>query len=437
MPIVSVSGVRGVWGESLDEQFVMKMGRSFFHALDGDRIGIARDTRKSGTAISSVFMDTLLGEGARVHDMDVAPTPVVFREAFKGSLDGGIIITASHNPPEWNGVKLVGRGGRGLDPRVILESSSTPASNILRRGRVVDWRANRHYVSDILQKLGHSSCSDIKVCLDLAGGAACFVAPQMFTELGAKVLRINDTPGIFERSLDPTSDELVLLSSLLRRDRCNVGFAYDCDADRVVVIDSRGARLSPDATLAICIEEMVSREGALDVAVSVDTTQAVEKIVDSTGRKVRYCPVGEANVVETMVQNRCRVGGEGSSGGFILSNWAWCRDGLLASALIAKYVARVGSLTGILEKLSEYHQVRGKIPSDPKVAEKVVQQLRMRSRTGEIIDGVKVWPTRDSWVLVRRSGTEGVLRVSAEAKTRASAQGLFDEYVELIKRLMA
>ncbi|MEM2211085.1 MAG: hypothetical protein QW779_06725 [Nitrososphaerales archaeon] len=434
--IISESGVRGIVGKDFIPIHAMEFARRIGSFKKGAYV-VGRDTRRSGALLANAVISGLLAEGCDVYDLGITSTPAVFREVFVRKLTGGIMITASHNPPEWNGIKFITTGGRGLFKDELEKVCSTPLQkSITKVGNYS--HSIPIYPKDLVSYIGEGSCSGLKIAIDPGGGAGCQIIPQIFRALGCSVVVVNGIAGLFSRLIDPTIDGLTHLSEVVINQGCNIGFAYDCDADRLVVVNKKGIKLEPDYTLALPLWYILKSERVKLVVVSIDTSKMIEDIVIRNGGSIHYTPVGEANVVRGMMETRCKLGGEGSSGGLILSDFSWCRDGVLASALIAKLEKEFG-IENILKDLPKYYQLRKSIPCEEEEAKFVIQVLSESETNVDRLDGVKLTISRDSWVLIRPSHTENLLRISVEAKSKSEADSLIKYYSskieELLKRL--
>lgn len=433
MTILSISGFRGIVGYDLNPVELLNIGRLFGNFIRDGSCAIGRDTRKSSVMVSHAVMAGLLEANCDVLDFGIASTPALFREVARRRLEGGLMITASHNPPEWNGLKFIVKGGRGIfeeELNCLLSSNSTPLSKIGRYSEV-----SSIYQEELVSYIGKDSCSGLKVSLDLGGGVGSLLAPKLFKGIGCKVSTLNDSPGIFSRIIDPIEDELKDLSESIVADSFDVGFAYDCDADRVAMVDEKGRKLPADFTLMLCLNYLMRKRGLRDAVVSLDTSMGLEKMVNDLGGKVFYAKVGEANVVMEMMKRGCKVGGEGSSGGLILADFVLCRDGLLASALISKMIKQEGRLSDLIKDLPYYHQIRKKIPCNKDDAKRILSMLIQEQPSADTTDGIK-FKQKDSWILIRLSRTEEVLRLSVEAKSKDRAEEIMNNYLKRINSIM-
>ena len=291
------------------------------------------------------------------------------------------------------------------------------------------------YLETLRNKAGKNSALGVKVALDLAGGVGCLFIPQLISYQGCIVHTIHSTPGIFPRIIDPTVDPLTALSNLVVTQQCDVGFAYDCDADRLVIVDPNGKKLSGDATLLICLRYFLENARNRHIAISVDTSLAAEDLVREYNGKVVYSKVGEPNVVRKIIENNCGAGGEGSSGGYIEPSFLLCRDGVYASTMILKVIQSGGSLKELVSQFSEYYQYRGRVDIERTLAPKILEIVAASESEADLTDGVKVRLSDKSWVLIRASNTENVIRVSAEAKSTERAKQLVSEYTKRIAEI--
>ena len=433
MAIISVSGVRGIVNTDIDEVVATELALKFGNYMKGGSVALATDTRKTAPILKMAITSALVQTGCTVYDLDYSSTPSVFKEVTVRSLDGGIIVTASHNPPEWNGMKFVIRGGRGVFEQELDEIQRSSTLTAAKLGTVFPNKAL--YVETLRNKAGRDSAKGVKVALDLAGGVGCLFIPQLISFQGCDVHTIHATPGIFPRIIDPTVDPLTALSNLVLTRQCDVGFAYDCDADRLVIVDPDGKKLSGDATLLICLRYYLENARNRHIAISVDTSLAAEDLVREYNGKVVYSKVGEPNVVRKIMENNCGAGGEGSSGGYIEPSFLLCRDGVYASTMILKVIQSGGSLKELVSQFSEYYQHRGRVDIDRKLAPKILQIVAASESEADLTDGVKVRLSDRSWVLIRASNTENVIRVSAEAKTTGRAKQLVQEYTKRIAEI--
>ena len=434
LTILSVSGFRGIVGYDLNPVELVNIGRSFGNFIRNRSCAIGRDTRNSSIMVLHTVMAGLLEANCDILDFGIVSTPALFREVARRNLEGGLMITASHNPPEWNGLKFIVKGGRGVFEEE-LSSLLSPNLTFLSSKIGSYSEVSSIYPEELVAYIGKDSCSGLKVSLDLGGGSGSLFAPKLFKEIGCKVSTLNDSPGIFSRTIDPIEDELKGLSESIVANGFDVGFAYDCDADRVAIVDEKGRKLPADFTLMLSLNYLMRKRRLRNVVVSVDTSMGLEEMVNDLGGKVFYAKVGEANVVMEMMKRGCKVGGEGSSGGLILADFVLCRDGVLASGLISKMIKQEGKLSDLIKGLPYYHQIRKKIPCNKNDAKRLLSILIQKQPNVDTTDGIK-FKHEDSWILIRPSRTEEVLRLSVEAKSEDRAEEIMNSYLKRINSIM-
>jgi len=420
---VSISGVRGIYGQDLTLNEVSRFS-SLFAGIAEQKCTVARDTRPSSRILSQVVSASLMSAGVDVYNLGVAPTPAAFREARKHG--AGVMITASHNPLEWNGLKFIVQGRGLFEEELAKMLASKPAAT----GFGAERDADTTYVDDVAALIGAGGS---KVAIDCGGGASCGYAEQLFKKLGMKCVSINGVPGISSRGPDPTADELADLRALVKSNDLDFGFALDPDGDRLVVVKD-GQKLSPDSTMLLCVAR-AAEMGVKNFVSSIDSSVAIDKYVQERGGKIEHSKVGEANVVKKMLETGAEAGGEGSSAGFIMPKFNMCRDGLLAAGTIATLDKKI--IADCLAFASQFSQIRSKVPADSSLHAKVIEKLpeMLKPESAQLIlgDGVKAVIDDDSWALVRPSNTEHAIRVSVESRA-GKAESLFKKMSEKVQR---
>ncbi|MFQ5940145.1 MAG: phosphomannomutase [Nitrososphaerales archaeon] len=425
---ISISGVRGIFGDDLMLHDILKFSRGFSKLLDRECV-LARDTRETSKIIYQTAAGAIMEQGIDVYNLDIAPTPFAFKEARKH--DAALIVTASHNPLEWNGLKFV-IDGRGIFEEELEKIINEATREIKTIGR--EYKISSSYGKEIVDFVGKINGRP-KIAVDTTGGAASGYASAILSEIGCKVTSINDGYGVSSRAPDPTSDELNEIRELVVNYKCEVGFAFDLDGDRLVLIDKNGVKLRTDLTLLLCVARAIDMH-IRDFVVSVDTSKAIEDYVREKNCKIHRTKVGEANVVKQMLEHRIQAGGEGSSGGFILKDFNMCRDGILASAFISSLV---GSKTydECLALASQYHSIRGKIAVDSSLHDEIIENVsklvRKQSSALDYIDGVTGTIDDDTWVLIRGSNTEHYIRLSVESKQEERSKSLYTKYEDKVR----
>jgi len=405
---------------------ILKFSKNFSVLINSKKCVIATDTRPTGQMVAETVKAGLMQSGIDVYDLGIAPTPVAFRESRK--YGAGIIVTSSHNPIEWNGLKMIidGKGVNEKQLDTVMSEQNPPKSKIGEEHEI-----ESAYVDDASKIIG--KISDIpKVVVDIGGGAAKGFPSQLLEKVGCDVITINSELEKSSRGPDPTVDRLEdLVTNTKNRD---IGFAFDLDGDRLVIVVN-GEKKDPDVTLGMGVVKALEL-GCKNFVLSQDTSISVEKYIKQNGGTVFRSKVGEANVTEKMVETKSQVGGEGSSGGFILSDFNYCRDGILASGLIASIIKK-DEFTDALNFMEKYHIIRDKVEYDSEHHDDILKVLhgKMKEKFGsvETLDGIKAIVDEDSWALVRKSNTENSIRVSAESNSLEKVRNIHQEIKDLVK----
>jgi len=405
----------------------MKFCRNFSVLIKSKKCVVAHDTRPSSKILSETALATLMERGIDVYNLGIAPTPVIFRESRK--YGAGVMITSSHNPLQWNGLKFI-LEGRGINESELEEIKKEHKFSKENIGS--ELQINSSYISEATKLIGKVQDAP-KVAIDVSGGAAFDVAPSMLQKIGCKVITINEKPGISSHGPDPTSENLNELISATKK--CEIGFAFDLDGDRLVVVKD-GKKQAPDITLGLGVSKALEL-GYKRFVLSIDTSVSVEKFIKDHGGQVHRSKVGEANVVDLMLKTNSQAGGEGSSAGFILPEFNMCRDGILTSGLVASML-KTKTFSDVLKFMEGYVQLRTKVDVDAAFHEKTLQILsdKMESQYSQLItiDGVKSIIDEDSWALVRQSNTEHIVRISTESTSLGKARSIQKQVLELINQ---
>ena len=429
--IASLSGIRGVYNRDLTPTSVSKFTANFGRATGSGEFLLARDSRTSGPSMARAAAAGLLSLGATVYDCGIVTTPAIFRESRVKKIPA-VMVTASHNEPEFNGLKFIVDGaGIGKEVFDAVVSPGGPlgefGSGSLKQGK------RPSYVEDLVARFGASSAEGVRVAADFGGGAAIAHTVPILARMGCRVTSLNDTYGIFTRKVDPIADDLALLRRTVKENGCDIGLGFDCDGDRLAIVDSDGKKRTGDHMLALALSVLLKETGEKKVVVSLDTTQAVDDMARKLGCQVYRSTVGEANVVGMMKAQGARLGGEGSSGGMIDGAFNYCRDSMLAALAIIRALKAQGR--GFYESVPSYHQVRVALRIPKSKAQRALRKLSSEYKDGDSTDGLKVVLPKRSWVLIRPSGTEDVVRVSAESTSADRAAELAGSIAKKLGRL--
>ncbi len=457
--IVSVSGVRGTVGGTLTPQVAMEFGTAFGTMLGGGgTVVLGRDTRPSGGMVKNAVAAGLMGCGLNVVDLGVVTTPGVALMTRLLEADGGVIVTASHNPQKYNGIKFLQSSGVALTAR-----EADRLEGIRKGGRfeysdgagigveTVDRTTGERHIEAVCATVDVTSVASkkFKVVLDSINGAGGVVTPMLLSRLGCEVVHINAEPtGRFGHEPEPIEANLGGLCEAVRQHQADVGFAQDPDADRLVLVDEKGNFLGEEYTLALTTA-FTLRDRKGKVATNLSTSRMIDDIAVAAGVEVVRSPTGEANVVETMMREGCVFGGEGN-GGVIDPRVVPVRNSLVGIAIILQYLAETGkSLSELAADIPAYHLVKIKMPCPPGAAERVISQAReaFADRPGAKLndaDGLRVdlrgaggkGDSSGSWVSLRPSNTEPILRIFAEAPEASAAEALIREVRQIAETVI-
>jgi phosphomannomutase/phosphoglucomutase len=448
--LFGTNGVRGVVNEEMTVQLAMDLGRAI-GTYTGGKIAIGNDSRTSADMLKSSVCAGLTSVGVEVLDVGLLPTPALQFQVQEHALNGGIMITASHNPPEFNGIKCVDGDGTEM-PRSKEEaiediyfdrsfrSRTWSEVGSIRKisGAVATYLSSieRHVDAEVIRAAG------LTVALDCANGAGSVSTPFLLESLGVRAITLNCNPqGTFPgHPSEPTEDNLGDLISLVKNSSADIGIAHDGDADRTIFVDDRGRYMYGDRSLALVAESVVRDRGGGIVVTPVSTSLAVEEVVAAAGGEVVYTMVGAPIVARKMREIGAVLGGE-ENGGLIFPEQQYCRDGAMTAARMLEIVAKRGTLSELIEKLPEYHLDKRKVHCPDEHKARVLELLceRYREENVDLTDGVKVYMD-EGWILIRPSGTEPIFRIISEGKTRSCAQGYAEDcgkqLMEIIEGLM-
>ena len=423
----TISGIRGIFGEDLNLKDVLQFCNNFSSLIKSQKCVIGKDTRPSGSMMKDTATAALMKNGIDVFNLETVPTPVVFREARK--YGAGLVISSSHNPINWNGMKFIieGRGiNEGELPQIIEHQE------ILKSKIGTEQDISSSYIDDAEKIIGNIE-NQPEIVVDIGGGAAKGFAPDLLKKIGCKVEVINEELAGCSRGPDPTTDDLSELISASNKKE--IGFAFDLDGDRLVVV-IKGKKQIPDVTLGLGVAKSLEL-GYKKFVLSIDTSISIEKFIMEKGGTVQRSKVGEANVIDLMLKTNAQAGGEGSSGGFILPEFNYCREGILTSGLISSMLGN-SKFDEILNYMKSYYQIRKKTEVDSNLHDKVIEKINSKfsKEYSEIntLDGIKGTIDEDSWVLIRKSNTEDLIRISAESNNEKKCKKIIKNTLKLVKQ---
>lgn len=438
--VVSVSGVRGVVGDTLRVEHALGLAQAFAIAVaHGGPVVVGRDTRASGRALVQAVSAGLAAAGCPVIELGIVPTPTVAIAVTHLGAAGGIQVSASHNPHEWNALKFFTSGGRNIDGEQLewlLNCYRDPPMGLHRRWDGIGGWREEHGVLDIhLQRVlaaveaGAIRARRFTVLVDCVNGAGCVLAPRLLAALGARVVAVHDRTDLpFPRDPEPTAANLRQVGALVRAANADLGFVQDPDADRLAIIDEQGRYIGEECTLALCALARLEQAGPGNlVCTNLSTSRLIDDVAARCAARVERTPVGEAHVVDAIQRHQAAIGGEGN-GGVIDPRVVLGRDSHIAMALVLELLARRQQpLSEIVRGLPSYAIHKEKLALDRAALRAALPALQAAfagdGMHSDQRDGLKLLG-HDRWVHVRASGTEPVTRVIAEAPTAEEAQAL-------------
>jgi len=453
--MVSISGIRGVVGESLTPEVIIRYVTAFgaycrTHQPGSATVVVGRDGRITGGAITDLIISTLTMSGVSVQDIGICPTPTVQLAVEHEHAAGGIAVTASHNPMQWNGMKFMAPTGLFLDGQEnaafwALAEKNHPYARWDAVGRAVRNTTWLQKHIDLVLNLPFVQRETIRKrhfrvvldCVDAAGGA---IVPSLLRELGCDVVEMAcGVSGIFSHTPEPIPENLTGLAERVRAEHADLGIAVDPDVDRLVLINEKGEPYGEEYTIATVVDFVLrrtKREG-MTAVVNLSTTRAIDDIAQRYGARCVRTPVGEINVAKTMKSIGAVVGGEGS-GGVILPDLHYGRDAIVGIALVLQALAEdAGTLSHLKSGLPQYEIAKGKMELKGIAPDDVLNAMKTRhAGSGRVNtdDGVRIdFP--DSWVHFRKSNTEPIVRIIGEAGTADAARALVARFQEEIRKL--
>lgn len=446
MPTImsSISGIRGIVGDGLDPETIIRYTNAYADFIGSGKVVIGRDARITGEMVNQLTSGTLLAKGIDIIDIGICPTPTVQFNVKKLKAQGGIAISASHNPNEWNALKLLNGTGQFLSPEEYLKMQKFLENDKLnykpwdKVGKWTEYPKGIQNHIDAIFDLGIIYVDEIrnrrfKVLLDCVNGAGSYVLPEFLKDFGCEVTEMNcEKTGIFPRTPEPLPENLIETMKRVKEVKADLGIVVDPDVDRLVLITDKGEAFIEENTITQIVQFVLSRKKG-NVVVNLSTTRAVDDVVKNFGCKVYRSAVGEANVVKKMKEVNAVIGGEGS-GGVIYPELHFGRDALVGIALTLQHLTDYGKpLSKLKEELPQYFISKKKIEisdSPDEIIKYLIDKFSGQKLNTE--DGLRI-DFDDHWVHFRKSNTEPIIRIIVEAKAEAEAKRLSEKYLHLIK----
>jgi len=438
--ITSISGIRGIYGKTLTDTIASLYVHSFADIQKDGKILLAQDTRPHGKNLYKSISKTLTSVGRDVLSCDIIPTPTAQYIIKEKKLAGGIVITASHNPIEWNGLKFLDDDGCFLNAEKMEQLLSKDSKAITNKaGDLIE--SEDAYKDHILNVL-NLNCIDIdkiksknfKVVVDTVNGAAYKALPELLEKLNCQVIKIHcDNNGMFPRGTEPIPSHLNDLSNAVIKHKADIGLATDPDADRLAIVNNNGAPIGEESTLVLALESYLKYyQDSQKVVTNLSTSMAVDVIAHKYNSTVERSFVGEINVVEKMKETGSAIGGEGN-GGVILKESHLGRDSLVASSLVLNNLAQSNlPLNKLMENIPRFVMIKDKITLQNDVDFDHIKTLFQNDDITFIEgDGLKIlW--KDKWVHIRKSNTEPITRIISEAIDSTTAEELIDSIKQIV-----
>lgn len=439
--MVSVSGVRGIFGESLTPEIAMKYAAHFGIFCNRGKIIVGRDSRVTGPAMFNAVTAGLMSVGCDVVDLGIVSTPTVLLAVEESDASGGISITASHNPAEWNALKFVGANGMFLFPEnadTFINSLDKPVDYVSweRIGKMSsDPDGSKRHIDKILQisylDIEKIRAEKFKVVLDCVNGAGGVIAPVLLRSLGCEVIELNCEPtGIFAHTPEPLNKNLGDLEKAVAAHKADLGFATDPDVDRLSIVDETGKCIGEEFSLLLAEKFILSKVKG-DIVTNLSSSMASEDIAAKFGVQVHRTKVGEINVGKKMQEIKSPVGGEGN-GGIICPEVHYTRDAPAGMAIILGYLSeRNEPISKLAIEIPHYYFAKDKIKVDPAELDNIMAKVPEIFADYELdtTDGIKVLGDK-FWIHIRKSGTEPIIRVYVESETAEKSEKICAETIE-------
>jgi phosphomannomutase len=435
---IGITGVRGIVGETFTPEVAVGFSQAFGTYLDGGRILVCRDTRASGPMVRSAVVAGLLAAGCEVIDLGICPTPSLQLAVTWLEAEGGIAVTAGHNPAQWNALKFVRGDGLYLNPvqaeellDIFHQGEFAKATWDQIHTAIQEKDPIEHHV-ELLKNafnIGAIKSRRFKVAVDCCNGACSRLIPRWLEELGCEVLAINDDPrGSFPHRPEPTVETMDQLSAIVKAGHADIGFAHDADGERLGIVTELGQPLSEELTLALATRfRLEKRPGT--VVTNVSTTRAIEQIAARYGGRIVRTQVGQTYISEGMLEHNAVLGGEGS-GGVTVPEVQLTHDSAAAVGLILEGLAQSDlAVSEIVQGLPQLLMLKHNVSVEPNLLYSVLQNFRMgierEQFNYDLTDGIRV-VLPEGWIHVRASNTESMIRIIVEAEDAASAHDLLD-----------
>jgi phosphomannomutase/phosphoglucomutase len=448
--LFGTNGIRFIPGVTHDLDFAIKIGESIGTYFSEGEILVGRDGRLSSPALSSAITAGLMSSGRDVAEAGVVPTPALQYAVKTMGYRGGVMITASHNPPEYNGVKVFGRDGVEISrldeqkiEKIFRENLETKANwkdvGVARNEQSVI----KEYIRGILSKINARLISEkrFSIVMDPGNGAQCLASPYLLDSLSCKLITINCIidGGFPGRGPEPTPETLQDLSLAVKAVGADLGIAYDGDGDRAIFCDENGNVYWGDQLGSLLADYLLEKNPGVTIVTPISSSQVVETIAKRRDARVIRTRVGSIDVSRTIIERKAFLGFE-ENGGFIYPVHMTVRDGGMTTALMLECLAArdMPLSRAMSHSVPKFYQAKTKLPIAPEKVKQVMKLIeRQANGQTERVDGIKIWADKQSWVLVRPSGTEPLIRIFSESITQDKADSILKKFVKIVKSAQA
>ena len=442
--MVSISGIRGIVGDGLDPNTIIKYTSAYADFIGKGKIVIGRDARITGEMLDQLVTGTLLAKGLDVVNIVICPTPTVQYTVTQLNAEGGIAISASHNPNEWNALKLLNSTGQFMTPdenKIMLGNIDESENNYSRWKDVGTTSLYTEGIQNHMKAVLRMNYIDLqairnrnfKVLADCVNGAGAYVIPQLLKEFGCEVFELDcEKTGIFPRLPEPIPENLINTMKAVKESQVDLGIVVDPDVDRLVLITDKGEAFGEENTITQVVKFILSKEKG-NVVVNLSTTRAVDDVAKEYGCKIFRSSVGEANVVKKMKEVEAIIGGEGS-GGVIYPALHYGRDALAGIGITLQHLVEFGRpMTQLKDNLPQYSICKKKVNIGNLDPDTIINKMISKYSSEKINtdDGLRI-DFNDNWVHLRKSNTEPIIRIITEAKSAEEAEKQANSYLSEI-----
>jgi len=447
--LFGTNGIRGVANKELTPEMAVKVGSAIGTFFKKKNLLLGHDARTSGAMFARAVIAGLTATGCHVFFAGMAPTPALQYAVKNHRMDGGVIITASHNPPHYNGIKVIWNDGIEISQEQEIEIENIYFENkqVLAKWNELGAKhdlsgVNAEYIEAIKKHVDTAKITKkhYHVVVDAANSVGALAAPQLLRELGCKVTSINaNIDGMFPGRLpEPRPENLKEIAVTVKAIGADLGVAFDGDADRSIFVDENGEIYWGDKTFAVIQKYFLRENPHAKIVTPVSSSTLIKDIADANKGEIVWTKVGSVTVSQTMKELKSKLGGE-ENGGVFYGPHQSVRDGAMTTALILDIMAKTGKKLSILiAEQPQYFIEKGKVECPQNKKEKVLEKLLEQVKGSNIstIDGVKIWFEDKSAILVRPSGTEPIYRLYAEAKNQEKALKLIEDYSSRLEKIL-